>query len=68
MTSSLADFTGLLSGNFALMEPAMIVGQALKWLPAWLTPLWVIALGLAIGAIAAVVFYGVLAIKDWNYN
>jgi hypothetical protein len=51
-----------LSTNIALIEPALVLGQALKWLPAWLTPLWVIAVGLALGAIVSVVFYAALAL------
>ncbi len=68
MTSCLAEFVvGIdgLAGNTALMEPALIVGQALKWLPAWLTPLWVIAVGLVIGAIVSAVVYGVLALLSF---
>ncbi len=40
----------------------MIVAQVSKWLPTWATPIWVIGVGLALGALACVVVYGVLAI------
>jgi hypothetical protein len=68
MTSCLAELVvgaNGLSTNIALMEPALILGQALKWLPAWLTPLWVIAVGLALGAIASGVFYAALAVLSF---
>ena len=70
MTSCLADFLvgtdGLSRGTLSrMMEPALIVGQALKWLPAWLTPLWVIALGLMLGAIVSAAVYGVLALLSF---
>ena len=29
-----------------LMDSALVIGQAAKWLPTWLRPLWVIAVGL----------------------
>jgi hypothetical protein len=54
-----------LAGSLVVMEPAMVLGQATRWLPTWLTPLWVIALGLALGAIATVVVYGVLALLSY---
>lgn len=38
------------------------LAQGANWLPAWLTPLYVIALGLLIGGLAAVVLYGALAV------
>lgn len=57
--------TNGLEGTFALLEPGLILGQALKWLPAWLTPLWLIAVGLAFGAVAAIVVYGVLALLSF---
>ncbi len=57
--------TNGLEGTFAMLEPGLILGQALKWLPAWLTPLWLIAVGLAFGAVAAVVVYGVLALLSF---
>lgn len=44
---------------------SMPLAQASNWLPAWLTPLYVIALGLLIGGLAAVVVYGVLALLSF---
>ena len=46
----------------ALMSPALVLGQAGKWLPTWLTPLWVIAVGLALGAVVCAIVYGTLAV------
>ena len=64
LTEILVGTSGL-DGTFAMLEPGLILGQALKWLPAWLTPLWLIAVGLAFGAIAAIVVYGVLAVLSF---
>ena len=41
------------------------LAQATNWLPAWLTPLYVIALGLLIGLAAAIVLYGLLALLSF---
>ncbi len=57
--------TNGLEGTIAMLEPGLILGQALKWLPAWLTPLWLIGVGLAFGAIAAIAVYGVLAVLSF---
>ncbi len=68
MTSCLGEFllsANEIGGTLAYMEPALIVGQALKWLPAWLTPLWVIALGLVLGGIATLAVYGTLALLSF---
>ena len=56
LNSPLAD----LGGSF--LQPAMMVAQISKWLPTWITPIWVIGAGLALGALACVAVYGVLAI------
>lgn len=44
-----------------LANASFVIAQVGKWLPTWLTPLWVIALGLAVGAIATAAFYSILA-------
>lgn len=71
MTSS---FVELIAGNSfplpamidsALIQPGLIVGQVMKWLPSWLTPLWVIAIGLSLGALVSLAVYGVLAILSY---
>jgi len=49
--------TGMFSG--------MLLGQVMQWLPAWLTPIWLIAVGLALGAIACLAVYGVLAVLSF---
>ena len=68
MTSCLAEFvvgSNDIISNLGMIEPGLILGQALKWLPAWLTPLWVIAVGLALGAIASILVYGLLALLSF---
>lgn len=44
------------------MEPGLIIAQAGKWLPTWLTPIWLISVGLVLGALVSLVVFGVLAI------
>ncbi|NND98018.1 MAG: ABC transporter permease [Pirellulaceae bacterium] len=44
-----------------MVAPGMIVAQMAKWLPVWLTPMWVIAAGIIVGALACLIVYGVLA-------
>ena len=46
-------------------DPGLIVAQASSWLPIWLTPIWLITVGLALGAIASMVVFGVLAILSF---
>ena len=47
------------------MPPGLIVAQVSKWLPTWVTPIWVIGTGTALGALACLAVYGVLAIVSW---
>lgn len=48
-----------------LTSSSLVLAQAGKWLPTWLTPLWVIAVGLALGAIVAACFYLILAVVSF---
>ena len=68
MTSCLAEFTvestEMLS-VFGFMDQGLLLGQALKWLPTWLTPLWLIGVGLGIGAIASAAVFGILALASF---
>lgn len=48
-----------------LASSSLVLAQAGKWLPTWLTPLWVIAVGLALGAIVAACFYLILAVVSF---
>lgn len=71
MTSCLAEFlvgmaipNGILESAIDQVSmPGLIIAQ--KWLPVWLTPIWMVAAGLAMGAICAVVVYVVLAILSF---
>ena len=47
------------------LQPALIVAQVSKWLPTWVTPIWVISAGLILGAIACIAVYGVLALLSF---
>ena len=51
------------SGLQGLLElgHAGLIGQA-GWVPTWLTPLWLVSLGLGIGTVALLVVYSVLAV------
>ena len=46
-------------------EPALMVAQVTRWLPTWLTPIWVIAAGVVLGVLACLVVYGALAILSF---
>ncbi len=43
----------------------MILAQGANWLPAWLTPIYLIAIGLLIGAAVTGVFYGLLSLLSF---
>ena len=47
------------------LEPALIVAQAGNWLPIWLTPVWLISVGLVLGAIVSLLIFGVLSILSF---
>jgi hypothetical protein len=68
MTSCLAEFTvgstEMLS-IAGLMDQGLLLGQALKWLPTWLTPLWLIGIGLGIGALVSAAVFGSLALLSF---
>ena len=65
MTSCLAEtHLGLAFDPFVvgqLFTGVSLLGQT-SWVPTWLTPLWLIAVGLGLGAIGAIVVYGALAL------
>jgi len=44
---------------------SLILGQATAWLPAWLTPLWIIAAGIVLGAVLIIIAYGILAVLSF---
>lgn len=43
----------------------MILAQGTNWVPAWLTPLWLLAFGLVLGVILVAAFYGLLALLSF---
>jgi hypothetical protein len=68
MTSCLAEILAGTNGwasGIGSMEPGLIVAQALQWLPAWLTPLWLLGVGLAAGALLSAVVYGLLSLLSF---
>ena len=52
-------------GDLCSAQPALIVGQISKWMPSFITPIWVIAAGVLLGAIVCLAVYGVLAILSF---
>ncbi|MEM9589485.1 MAG: ABC transporter permease, partial [Planctomycetota bacterium] len=44
---------------------ALVFGQVSRWLPVWLTPLWVLAIGLVAGLVVTVGFYAILALLSF---
>ena len=49
------------ASQLAMIEPALIVAQFAKWFPTFITPVWICAAGLLLGAAACVVVYAALA-------
>ena len=43
----------------------LLIAQSGSWLPIWLTPIWVLSMGLILGALVALVVFGVLALASW---
>ena len=50
-----------------LMPPTdlMVLAQMGKWLPVFSTPLWVLSIGLVLGAVAVIVIYGILSLLSF---
>lgn len=75
MTAVLTEMTSLVNHSIpatmtnmlelAANPPGLIVAQMAKWLPTWLTPIWVIAAGLLVGAVVCLIVYGVLALLSF---
>ena len=75
MTAVLTEMTSLLNFSvpatmtnmleMAANPPGLIVAQMARWLPTWLTPIWVIAAGLLVGAAVCLVVYGILALLSF---
>ena len=42
------------------------LGQMANWLPVWLTPIWVLSVGLVLGAVSLVVVLGVFALLSFT--
>ncbi|MEM1067561.1 MAG: ABC transporter permease [Planctomycetota bacterium] len=49
----------------AWMSEGLLVGQVMQWLPAWVTPIWLIAVGLVLGALACITVYAVLSVLSF---
>lgn len=47
------------------MASGLLVGQVMKWVPIWLTPIWVLSVGVLLGALAAVAVFGLLALLSF---
>jgi hypothetical protein len=47
------------------MSGLMPMGQISEWFPIWVTPIYAIAVGLILGALLCVVFYGALALLSF---
>jgi len=52
------------AGSLSL-APGLVLAQASNWLPVWLTPIWLITLGLAIGAVCSIAVYLSLALLSF---
>lgn len=47
------------------LSQALVLGQVMKWMPTWLTPIWVLGLAIIAGVVAAIAVYGVLAVLSF---
>lgn len=54
---------GLGFGGWA--PSGLFMAQVTQWLPIWLTPIWVISIGLILGALISLVVFGLLSILSW---
>lgn len=69
--SALAQFAhiGLTDIGFGSFEHApqvgLIVGQVAQWLPTWVTPVWVLSIGLLLGLLLSVAVYGLLSLLSF---
>lgn len=52
--------------SVSALSSGAFLGQVSTWLPVWLTPIWVLSLGLVLGAIAAGVVLAVFAILSFT--
>lgn len=48
-----------------LLDTFLVIGQVGKWLPVFVTPLWVISIGLLIGAVACLAVFGGLSLLSF---
>lgn len=56
------DFT---TADLILPTDLMVLAQMGKWLPVFSTPLWVLSIGLVMGAVAVILFYGILSLLSF---
>jgi len=47
------------------LDSFLLLGQMGQWMPAFATPIWVISIGLLLGALACIVVFGVLALLSF---
>lgn len=57
--SQLLGLGGWLTSLLPLRLP---LGQVMQWLPVWVTPIWVISLGILLGLLVSVAVFGLLAL------
>lgn len=63
-TTQLSTQTGLIAQS-GLFTPTGLIAQGSNWWPAFLTPIWILAIGISIGAIVAAMLLGGLALLSW---
>jgi hypothetical protein len=57
------DCIGASAGD--LLPGGLLLGQVMTWLPVWLTPIWLLSMGLVLGVLALLAVYGVLALLSF---
>lgn len=48
-----------------LTDSGLMLGQIMQWLPSWVTPIWLIAVGLVLGALVFAAVFGTLAVLSY---
>ncbi len=48
-----------------VLAGGLVLGQVMTWLPVWLTPIWLLSMGLVLGVVVLIAVYGLLALLSF---
>jgi len=60
---ALLGFSSLSDG---VLGHSALIGQISSWMPVWLTPIWVLSLGIVLGAVATAIFLAIFAVLSFT--